>query len=39
VLLDRKFGSPLITRDGVTVAKEIELKEGSRTMALRRFRN
>src|SRR5437660_7774921 len=27
VVLDKKFGSPLITRDGVTVAKEIELKE------------
>jgi chaperonin GroEL len=27
VVLDKKFGSPLITKDGVTVAKEIELKE------------
>jgi chaperonin GroEL len=27
VVLDRKFGAPLITKDGVTVAKEIELKE------------
>src|ERR1700741_3683440 len=27
VVLDRKFGSPLITKDGVTVAKEIELKD------------
>ncbi len=27
VLLQKKFGSPLITKDGVTVAKEIELKE------------
>jgi chaperonin GroEL len=27
VVLDRKFGSPLISKDGVTVAKEIELKE------------
>ncbi len=26
VLLDRGFGSPVITKDGVTVAKEIELK-------------
>ena len=25
VVLDRKFGSPLITNDGVTIAKEIEL--------------
>ncbi|NLY71945.1 MAG: chaperonin GroEL [Clostridiales bacterium] len=27
VLLDKKFGSPLITNDGVTIAKEIELKD------------
>ena len=27
VVLDKKFGSPIITKDGVTVAKEIELKE------------
>ncbi len=27
VVLDRKFGSPTITKDGVTVAKEIELKD------------
>src|SRR6185295_13571641 len=27
VVLDKKFGSPLITKDGVTVAKDIELKE------------
>src|SRR6186713_2085187 len=27
VVLDKKFGSPVITKDGVTVAKEIELKE------------
>lgn len=27
VVLEKKFGSPLITKDGVTVAKEIELKE------------
>src|SRR5438477_4748718 len=27
VVLDKKYGSPLITKDGVTVAKEIELKE------------
>ena len=25
VLIDKKFGSPLVTKDGVTVAKEIEL--------------
>ncbi|MGD8535207.1 MAG: TCP-1/cpn60 chaperonin family protein, partial [Candidatus Aminicenantes bacterium] len=27
VVLDKKFGSPTSTKDGVTVAKEIELKE------------
>src|SRR5512134_3986927 len=27
VVLDKKFGTPLITKDGVTVAKEIELKD------------
>ncbi|PYQ15492.1 MAG: chaperonin GroEL, partial [Acidobacteria bacterium] len=27
VVLDKKYGAPLITKDGVTVAKEIELKE------------
>ncbi|OIQ08604.1 chaperonin GroEL [Neomoorella thermoacetica] len=27
VVLERKFGSPVITKDGVTVAKEIELKD------------
>jgi chaperonin GroEL len=27
VVLDRKFGSPIITKDGVTVAKEIELED------------
>ena len=25
VVLERKYGSPLITNDGVTIAKEIEL--------------
>ena len=27
VLLDRKFGSPMITNDGVTIAREIELED------------
>src|SRR5262245_19948439 len=27
VVLDRKFGAPLVTKDGVTVAKEIELED------------
>jgi len=32
VVLSRKFGSPMITKDGVTVAKEIELKDSSENM-------
>src|SRR5438046_2105701 len=27
VVIDRKFGSPTVTKDGVTVAKEVELKD------------
>src|ERR1700687_5838065 len=27
VVIDKKYGSPMITKDGVTVAKEIELKD------------
>ena len=27
IVLEKKFGSPTITKDGVTVAKEIELKD------------
>lgn len=27
VVIDKKYGSPLVTKDGVTVAKEIELKD------------
>src|SRR4026207_379528 len=27
VVIDRKFGSPTVTKDGVSVAKEIELKD------------
>ena len=27
VVLDKSFGAPLITNDGVTIAKEIELKD------------
>jgi TCP-1/cpn60 chaperonin family len=33
VVLDRSWGSPRITKDGVTVAKEIELNDSSRTWA------
>ena len=32
VVLDKKFGTPLITNDGVTIAKEIELEELSENM-------
>lgn len=32
VVLDRKFGSPVITKDGVTVAKEIELTDPNENM-------
>jgi chaperonin GroEL len=32
VVLDRKFGSPTITKDGVTVAKEIELPDAVENM-------
>ncbi len=27
MVLDKKYGAPLITNDGVTIAKEIELEE------------
>ena len=27
VVLDKKFGAPLITNDGVTIAKDIELED------------
>src|SRR3982075_4770882 len=32
VVLDKKFGSPTITNDGVTIAKEIELEDPFETM-------
>ncbi len=32
VVLDRKFGAPLITNDGVTIAKEIELEDLAENM-------
>ena len=32
VVLDKKFGAPLITNDGVTIAKEIELENASENM-------
>ncbi len=38
VVLDKKFGAPLITKDGVTVAKEIELKDGPENMGAQMVR-
>ncbi len=38
VVLDKKFGSPVITKDGVTVAKEIELKDGIENMGAQMVR-
>src|SRR2546429_2208356 len=38
VVLDKKFGSPLITKDGVTVAKEIELKDRYENMGAQMVR-
>ena len=32
VVLDKKFGSPLITNDGVTIAKDIELEDAFENM-------
>ena len=32
VVLDKKFGSPLITNDGVTIAKEVELEDAFENM-------
>ena len=32
VVLDKKFGAPLITNDGVTIAKEIELDNAFENM-------
>src|ERR1035437_4613968 len=32
VVLDKKYGSPLITNDGVTIAKEIELDDAFENM-------
>lgn len=32
VVLDKKFGSPIITNDGVTIAKEIELEDAYENM-------
>jgi chaperonin GroEL len=38
VVLDKKYGSPTITKDGVTVAKEIELKDAIENMGAQMVR-
>ena len=38
VVLDKKFGSPTITKDGVTVAKEIELEDSVQNMGAQMVR-
>jgi chaperonin GroEL len=38
VILEKKFGSPLITKDGVTVAKEIDLPEPMENLGARMVR-
>jgi chaperonin GroEL len=38
VVIDKKFGSPTITKDGVTVAKEIELKDSLENMGAQMVR-
>ena len=38
VILDKKFGSPTITKDGVTVAKEIELQDPMENMGAQMVR-
>jgi chaperonin GroEL len=38
VVLDKKYGSPTITKDGVTVAKEIELKDALENMGAQMVR-
>src|SRR5262244_2588521 len=38
VVIDKKFGSPMITKDGVTVAKEVELKDNYQNMGAQMVR-
>src|SRR5919202_1274018 len=38
VVLDKKFGSPTVTKDGVTVAKEIELEDPYENMGAQMVR-
>ena len=39
VVLDKSFGAPLITNDGVTIAKEIELADPFENMGAQRNRS
>ncbi len=32
VIIDKAYGAPVVTKDGVTVAKEVELKDGIQNM-------
>ncbi len=38
VIIDKKFGAPLVTKDGVTVAKEIELEDAVENMGAQMVR-
>jgi chaperonin GroEL len=38
VVLDKKYGSPTVTKDGVTVAKEIELEDPCENMGAQMVR-
>ena len=39
VVLDKKFGSPLITNDGVTIAREIELEDSFENMGAEEYKD
>ena len=38
VMVSKKFGSPIVTKDGVTVAKEIEVKDKNEDVGARMLR-
>src|SRR5512145_2061316 len=38
VLIERKWGSPIVCNDGVTIAKEVELKDPEENLAARMLR-
>ncbi len=38
VIIDKKFGAPTVTKDGVTVAKEIELEDAIENMGAQMVR-